>query len=67
MIPPLTVKLIHHIYGALKAYLQHMVEIQKEPQKINSLKNKKFCAASQAGRCDPDLPFFVPLLSVFEK
>jgi len=50
MIPPLIVKLIHHIYGMLKTYLQDMVEIKKEHPKINSLKNKKICTANYTAR-----------------
>ncbi len=50
MIPPLIVKLIHHIYGMLKTYLQYMVEIGKEHPKINSLKNKKICTANYTAR-----------------
>ncbi len=39
--PPLIEEAIHHIYGTLKEYLQHMVEKPKERQDINTLKKQK--------------------------
>jgi hypothetical protein len=62
---PSTNKSIHYICGALKRYLQHMVEKHKEQQEFNTLKNPKKVLPGTFGKPAHPNSFFMPLCLLF--